>query len=56
MFVPVATRHQRYKTATRKQLVDRKQSTKDINILVEVQAATQKLYLQEGSPSKYMGH
>lgn len=54
--VPVASGFSRdqtaTKTATGKQLVEWKQSTKVINILVEVQAATQKLYLQDGSSCK----
>lgn len=55
MGVPVATvalqKHQRetHTTAMGKQLVEWEQSTAVINILVEVQAVTQKIYLQEGS-------
>lgn len=38
----------RCKTATGKRLVEWKQSNRVINILLDVQAGTQKLYLQEG--------
>lgn len=46
----------RCKTATRKRRAEWKQSTKGINILVDVHAVTQKLYLQEGLSRKCMWH